>query len=156
VPFRNDGVYDETVLFSSPAIVSAQSTLSSTPAFDPTQLLLLMQDGQEQTAIVFGLLDTVLSSGTASLDAARQSWQEGKADHATRQLHTVRGTLGTSGLRRFAAASLAAEQALRSQPMGTDTEEDAIESLFDTAAQALQDGLADMRTWLAAQRLSMP
>lgn len=105
--------------------------------------------------MVFELLDTVLGNGTASLDAARLSWQEGKADHAARQLHTVRGTLGSFGLRRFAAASLAAEQALRSQQPGTAAE-DVIASLFDTAAQALQDGLADMRTWLAAQRLSMP
>ncbi|WP_192804833.1 Hpt domain-containing protein [Noviherbaspirillum aerium] len=140
------------------------STIPSPPAFDPTQLLLLMQDGQQQKALVFDLLDTVLKNGSAPLDAALQSWRQGNADHAARQLHTVRGTLGTFGLRRFAAASLAAEQALRARQAGqpepgnttdADPSGDGIDSLFDAAAQALRDGLADMRTWLAAQRFSL-
>lgn len=105
--------------------------------------------------MVFDLLNSILGNGTAPLDAARQSWQEGKAGDAARRLHTVRGSLGSFGLRRFAAAALATEQALGLQPAGTAAD-NAIEPLFNAAAQALQEGLADMRTWLAAQRLSQP
>lgn len=105
--------------------------------------------------MVFDLLDSILRNGTAPFDAARQSWQEGKAGNAARQLHTVRGSLGSFGLRRFAAAALATEQTLGLQP-GDTAADDAIETLFDATAQALQEGLADMRTWLAAQRLSQP
>lgn len=119
-------------------------------------MLMLMQDGEEQKAMVIELLDSVLNNGAAPFDAACRSWQEGNFSHAARQLHTVRGSLGTFGLRRFAAASLAAEQALGSRHAGIDTADGDIESLFDAAARALQDGLADMRAWLAAQRLSMP
>lgn len=130
----------------------------STPAFDPSQLLLLMQDGEEHKTFVFELLDSILRNGTASLDAARQSWRSGKADHAMRQLHTVRGSLGSFGLRRFAATSLETEQALRSrqEALPEALADEGIDVLFDATERALADGLADMRTWLAAQRLSMP
>jgi HPt (histidine-containing phosphotransfer) domain-containing protein len=155
---RPGRVYDGTIPFSSPAIVSVSSTPSFPPAFDPTQLLMLMQDGEEHRHFVFELLESILRNGTTSLDAARQSWRHGKADHAMRQLHTVRGSLGSFGLRRFAATSLETEQALRSrQEAAPDAvADDGIDTLFDTTERALADGLADMRTWLNAQRLSMP
>lgn len=156
--FWGGRVYDGTVPFSSPAIVSVPSTPSSLPAFDPTQLLMLMQDGEDYRNFVFELLDSILRNGTTPLDAARQSWRNGKADHAMRQLHTVRGSLGSFGLRRFAAASLETEQALRSRQEAAPEAfaDEGIDSLFDATGRALADGLADMRTWLAAQRLSMP
>lgn len=116
---------------------------------------MLIQDSREQKATMFALLDTVLKNGMAPFDAARQSWLEGNADHAARQLHTVRGTLGSFGLRRFAVASLAAEQALRLRRANAG-DEDGVASLLNAAARALQDGLDDMRTWLAMQRLSLP
>lgn len=131
---------------------------SPPPAFDPTQLLLLMQDGEDHRNFVFELLDSILRNGTSSLDTARHSWRNGKADHAMRQLHTVRGSLGSFGLRRFAADSLATEQALcsRQEAAPDAVADEAIDSLFDATERALVDGLADMRTWLAAQRLSIP
>jgi PAS domain S-box-containing protein len=91
------------------------------------------------------LVRAFVDGGAAPIDSARQAWQSGHGETAARTLHAARGGVGTLGAQRFAAASLALEEALAQGDAAR------IDSLFALAAAEFEAALAAAGAWLAQQ-----
>ncbi|WP_332879399.1 CHASE domain-containing protein [Massilia sp. S19_KUP03_FR1] len=91
-------------------LVPAGAAAPGEGVFDLSQLDGLADD---DGATVAGLLGILLSAGTSELDQLGQDWGEAARVAAARSLHTLRGTVGTFGARRFVAAARVLEQALQ-------------------------------------------
>ena len=111
-------------------------------AFDAGPLFELSKDNPAYRSTLLGLIGNVVERGPVQFNEARLAWNEGRIDEAARILHTLRGSVGTLGAARFAAAALELETALRTERDGP------IASLFETAQQELDETVGAARTWL--------
>ncbi len=113
--------------------------------FDVQQLLHFGNDDPNHLLALLGLIRDVCGAAQGKFDMALTSWRAGDAAEAKRTLHSLRGSIGTLGARRFAATTLALEKAL--QQDGGD-----IETLFDQAAIDLTATLRALKEWLSRQQ----
>ncbi|MGZ8313597.1 MAG: response regulator [Telluria sp.] len=90
------------------------------------------------------LLERVLADAGAEFAQARDSWHAGDIAGAARQLHSLRGGVGSVGAKRFAHASLALEQAMKAGAEGK------VAGLFEQAGAELDAALGAARAWLDA------
>ncbi len=109
------------------------------------KLLAVIGHGPQRQNIVT-LVERVVRQSQGELDAARARWQDGDAAGAAAALHALRGGVGSLGARRFADATLAAEQALR------DGDAAAVERQFGAAQQALTATLQAADRWLQLEQ----
>ncbi|MEC5161448.1 CHASE domain-containing protein [Janthinobacterium sp. CG_S6] len=124
---------------------AAAATRERGGVFDPGQLLKYSKDKPALRATLLALIGTLSTRGPLDMDAARAAWSEGRGEHAARLLHGLRGSVGTLGAQRFAAAAQALETALR----GADAAR--VAPLFDAAGREMAATAAAARAWLAAQ-----
>jgi HPt (histidine-containing phosphotransfer) domain-containing protein len=99
------------------------------------------------------MIARMVGTGLQPVDNALAAWREGRAHDAAAAMHTLRGSIGSLGAHRFAAACLALEQALPGEG------KDSVEALFGQVRQELAATLEAAAQWLAtlppaAQRVS--
>jgi PAS domain S-box-containing protein len=95
------------------ALVAPASPPAPAPGDGVFDLVQLDGLADDDGATVAGLLAILLDAGTRELDQLGQDWGEAGRVAAARCLHTLRGTVGTFGARRFVAAVRVLEQALQ-------------------------------------------
>jgi signal transduction histidine kinase/CHASE1-domain containing sensor protein/DNA-binding response OmpR family regulator len=120
------------------------------PVFDGEQLRLLVQHGGPHAQAIYAMLGKIISNGSAPVDEARAAWSEGRKSAATRLLHTMRGSLGSFGMKRFAALTLELEAAIRDSG-DDDADGGGIEALFEEAVAELHVALGAIREWMETQ-----
>jgi two-component system, sensor histidine kinase and response regulator len=72
----------------------------------------------EARASFIGAVQEFVDRGLAPLDLARRELAEGRVGDAARSLHTLRGSIGSIGARRFAEAAARLEAAIRGDHAG--------------------------------------
>ncbi|HEY0845262.1 MAG TPA: CHASE domain-containing protein [Noviherbaspirillum sp.] len=135
-----------TSAIPAPAVVRPPS-----PAvFDTTQLSALATGDPAYLAAIVGLLRRVTDKGVTDIEEARAAWQDGHAEEAARILHTMRGSIGSFGAKRFADAALSLETAIR--------ERDAtqVDALFPVAIGELEAATAVVSQWLEEHPAATP
>ncbi|NRR33178.1 PAS domain S-box protein [Oxalobacteraceae bacterium] len=110
--------------------------------FDLSKLLAVAPNPQIQDMLV-QLVRKAAGRILGDMAQAQASWEQGDVTAAAAALHSLRGSIGSLGATRFAAASMALEQALHRQ---SDTE---VPALFAAAEQELQAVAVAARAWLA-------
>lgn len=134
----------------APALVSPAPAFEHASAFDVGPLLAIGKDDHAYLDSLVAFVRRVVANGLAPLSDARRAWQEGRHREAATQLHTLRGSLGSLGAKRFAATALQIEQAI-------DENQDArVEALFPQVEQDLQAMLSAAGQWLASQGDAAP
>jgi len=113
--------------------------------FSIRKLLAVIGPGSPQRQNIVSLVERIVRQSRDEFAAARQLWLDGDAHGAAAALHALRGGIGSLGARRFAEATLAAEQALR------DGDTAAAGEIFHTAEQALAATLDAAAGWLASE-----
>lgn len=63
--------------------------------------------------MISGLVSKLVAAGTTPLDEVEGAWHEGNVDAAMGKLHTLRGSLGSLGAKRFASLTLLAEECIQ-------------------------------------------
>jgi CheY-like chemotaxis protein len=104
--------------------------------FDAAALLEMTQANPAGRSSLLGVIGNVVERAPDQLREARQAWIEGRIEESARSLHTMRGTIGTLGAARFAAAARELESAIRAQQVGR------VSGLFDAAGQELAETVA--------------
>ncbi|MBI1891455.1 MAG: response regulator [Burkholderiales bacterium] len=94
---------------------------------------------------MYALLQRAINRGTAPLLEAKAAWQAGRQQDGAKQLHSMRGTIGTIGARRFAELALETEKAI------LESDSDQVDMLFEQAEQTLIDTLQQAQNWLKAR-----
>ncbi len=131
------------------APTAAESALAAAAdgVFDVQQLLHFGNNDPQQLQALLGLIRDVCGAAQGKFDTALADWRADNASEARRTLHTLRGSIGTLGARRFAAAALALEKALQHRDR-----DDELDAMFAAAARELTDTLAALHSWLAQQQ----
>ena len=111
--------------------------------FDVSSLVALNANQPERSVQLFRLIRRSLTFAQPGMAAAREGYHAGRADDALRELHNLRGVIGTVGAKRFMAATLAIEKALRADPADAS-----LSPLFEQAESALEETLACGMAWL--------
>jgi PAS domain S-box-containing protein len=129
------------------AVTAAQQAPPSAAdgVFDVQQLLHFGNDDPNHLLALLGLIRDVCGAAQGRFDSALTAWRAGDAGEAKRTLHSLRGSIGTLGARRFAASTLALEKAVQHG-------EGDIDAMFDQAATELTATLAALNAWLASQQ----
>lgn len=109
--------------------------------FDISLLEVITRDKPDQRAVLKALLSTMSASSRAELAGARNCWESGNLPQAAKILHGLRGSVGTVGATRFAAATIALERELL---QGTD----GISELFSAAMHELSGTISLAEIWL--------
>ena len=112
--------------------------------FDVSRLIDL---GNDQGRTLDGLLGMMLDAGTRDLDALDQGWGEAARVAATRTLHTLRGSVGTFGARRFVSAVRKLEQAV-----GDDASPAYLNEMLTDARNEMLATLAAVSEWRSRWR----
>ncbi|NBF08145.1 response regulator [Pseudomonas sp. Fl4BN1] len=140
-----------------PTITHASTTptaMTSTPsvddllAFDVGPLLALAKNDKAYFDTLITLIQRAVEDGVAPITKARIAWQEGRSRDAASLFHTLRGTLGTLGARRFAEKSLQIELAINGNDRARADE------LFDVITLDLEETLTAAKQWIAQQEVS--
>ena len=116
------------------------------PGFAPDAMLHATGNHPTTRHAVVTLCQSLQRDGLAPLQHVIKCIDHGKLEEAARQLHSMRGAMGSLGARAFAASALALEHAIRE-----GAHPNLIQVLQDAALhdyQAVIDGAA---RWLAAQ-----
>ncbi|HEY0061903.1 MAG TPA: CHASE domain-containing protein [Telluria sp.] len=113
--------------------------------FDVQALMKLNARHPERRHELVGLIGRVLARAGPQLAAARAAHAGGAVDDAAKELHSLRGTVGIVGARRFIRTSLQLEQLLRE---GGDAAH--IAPLFDQLEREWQETVATAEAWLAS------
>ena len=121
--------------------------------FDLVPLLGAAPASQGHLAQMSGMIARMVGTGMDPVDKALAAWREGRATDAAAAMHTLRGSIGSLGAHRFAAACLALEQALLGEGKGS------VAALFGPVREELAATLEAAAQWLAtlppaAQRVS--
>ena len=130
------------------ASISTQASTSpslSLPVFAPEQMLASTGNNPATRAVVVGLSQELVQWGLSPLDTVQQHLRAGDTDSACRLLHSLRGSLGSVGAKRFAASTLALEQAIRKGDSA------AWNRLIEDVRSQLQQVVQAARTWLLTQ-----
>ena len=94
------------------------------------------------------LIGALVNTGTGELDEVADAWREDRLPAAARTLHGLRGSIGSLGARRFAAAALALERALHATP----GDHALLDQLLLSAKEELGATLRAAAAWLARRQ----
>ena len=81
--------------------------------FNVTQLFAMVAGNATHSEKTVGLIRTLVENSRNSMAKVRQAKQEGQWDEMARLLHTMRGSIGTLGAKRFAAAARELESIIK-------------------------------------------
>lgn len=127
------------------ASLSSSEVLVSDQSFDSRQLLEVAQSSPEALGQLVEVIRNVIGQAPAQLDCARQAWEGGNGNEAARNLHVLRGSMGTLGANAFCTTSQTIEQAIR------DGRNERIATLFDQLEQELTMTIVQAQRWLDRQ-----
>lgn len=127
------------------ALPAEQNPLLTTraPIFDAAQLMPLTSGDPAYLGAIVDLLRKFIDKGTSDLITARKMWREDRAVDAAHALHTMRGSVGSIGAKRFAEVALALETAIH------DCDTVRIEPLFDSAIRELDSAITAASQWIS-------
>lgn len=125
------------------SVSSTVPASQATVVFDTEQLNRLTTGDASYREAIVTLLRKMIDKGTTDLNSARAAWREGRENDAARVLHTMRGSIGSIGAKRFADVALGLENAIR------DSEVESVEPLFDTAIRELESAIEAASQWVA-------
>ncbi len=141
-----------TALPGAAHVAAALDTASSAPAPQPDQngifsaegLLKLSRGNEAQRIALLALIEKMLRLAPEEMQRARAALNEGRTQDAARGLHSLRGSVGIVEAKRFVAACLAVEEAVREQ-----AHDGHIDAMFNAAEEALRITVAAGQAWLA-------
>ncbi|GGY73957.1 hypothetical protein GCM10011613_19090 [Cellvibrio zantedeschiae] len=113
--------------------------------FDVTQLLSMVANNPAHREKTIGLIRSLVENTSHSMKKVQQARQQHNLEEVARSLHTMRGSIGTLGANRFAAAAKELESAIKSG----DIKE--LDILFSAVERELTATLTAARAWLARQ-----
>ncbi|SHH01514.1 CHASE domain-containing protein [Massilia sp. CF038] len=113
--------------------------------FDVQALMKLNEKHPERRQELVGLIGRVLAKAGPQLAAARAAYAADSHVEAGKELHSLRGTVGIVGARRFIRVSLQLEELLREDAGGA-----AIVPLFEQLDRELAETVATAEAWLAS------
>ncbi|MCC6075296.1 CHASE domain-containing protein [Pseudomonas sp. GCM10022188] len=134
----------------APALAGPAPSPEPATAFDVGPLLALGKDDHAYLDSLLAFVRRVVANGLSPLSDARRAWQEGRQREAATLLHTLRGSLGSLGAKRFAATALHIEQAIG------ENDGVRVAALLPLAEQDLQSMLSAAEQWLASQGNAAP
>lgn len=122
--------------------------LADAPTDDPSVLDVerVIAHGKNNPAYLDNLATLIKKSvekGVSPINDAHRAWLDGRHRDAARLFHTLRGTLGSLGAKRFSAAALQIELAI----INNDGEH--VDALFPVVEQELNTLLVAAKQWLA-------
>ncbi len=107
------------------------------------QWLVIADNNAEHVAKMVKLIRKTIDSAMVCIDQARRAWHEERREDAAHIFHTMRGSVGTLGAKRFVNASYAIEKALLENDVMH------IPALFEQVEQELVALVSAAETWLA-------
>ena len=113
--------------------------------FNVDQLLAMVAGKGAQIQKTLTLISNLVASSEKSIEKVRDALQEGRYTDMASLLHTMRGSIGTLGAKRFAEAARELELAIPNKDLAE------IEVLFKTVEDELAETLSAARIWLAEQ-----
>jgi PAS domain S-box-containing protein len=129
---------------------AAMPVTAPTPAQDELPvlrlepLLAVSRGNPQQLAGFARLLSQATTRAEAEFAAAQAHFSSGRGEEAARVLHGMRGGIGSLGAKRFAAASLRLEQAIKAGDAGAV-------AMFAAVQADLAAAMDAARAWLATQ-----
>lgn len=119
------------------------STAVSDEAFFTVDSLLHYMGGDERArTVVAKIVRDALASGTAPMELAGAAVRAGDYAQAAGIFHSLRGSIGTLGTRRFVRAALAVEEAMAVR------RQESIPVLLDQVENEFRQALNHARSWL--------
>ncbi|MCY1270689.1 Sensor histidine kinase RcsC [compost metagenome] len=133
-----------------PAAVARAQMASTTPGddltiFDVSPLLGVDKDDQDYLDTLIVLIRKIVAGGLDPIVEAQRAWREGRHRDAARAFHTLRGSLGYFGARRFATSALQIERAIH------DNDSAGVDALLPVVKEDLETTLAAAQRWLARE-----
>jgi PAS domain S-box-containing protein len=153
-PLDVDAMLRTVAKFCGVVHVSRPVDAATMTVFDPEAMLATTGNNPATRAAVVTLCQELVQQGAAPLDTVRRQVLEGDVQSACRQLHTMRGALGSVGAKAFAASAQALEQTIRAGESGAADANPGLETLFDNTRQALLAVIEAAQTWLLLQTSS--
>ncbi|APC14258.1 hypothetical protein BLL42_00315 [Pseudomonas frederiksbergensis] len=132
----------------TPKTTTLAPSIDDLSAFDVGPLLAVAKNDKTYFDTLITLIKRTVEDGVAPITKARIAWQEGRSRDAASLFHTLRGTLGTLGARRFAETSLQIELAIN------DNDRTRAAALFDVITLDLEETLSAAKQWIAQQGVS--
>ncbi|WP_426173641.1 CHASE domain-containing protein [Massilia sp. TWR1-2-2] len=116
--------------------------------FDVSSLVDEADADDGNARIMASLIGALVDAGSGELDQVADAWREQRLPAAARTLHGLRGSIGSLGAWRFAAAALALERALHATP----GDHARLDQLLLSAQAELGATLHAAAAWLARRR----
>lgn len=115
--------------------------------FDVAALYALNERHAQRRKDLCEMIARALAAAMPQLDSARAAWRRGDAGAAARELHNLRGALGTLGAMRFARLSVRIEDALRANAGGAG-----LQAMFAEADAEVRHAVQCGSAWLASEQ----
>jgi PAS domain S-box-containing protein len=125
---------------------TASLSVDELVTFDIGPLLALAKRNPSYSDTLITLIQKTVDNGITPITEARIAWQEGRSHDAASLFHTLRGSLGTLGAKRFAKTALQIEMAINDNNNGR------VSALFPVIEQDLEAMLTAAKQWLAQQK----
>ncbi|MES2130570.1 MAG: CHASE domain-containing protein [Pseudomonadota bacterium] len=146
-PLDADQMFAYLAQFLAPGQAPEPAAAVPAPAgvgvFDVSVLMGIAKGNPAYIETITSLIRKTVAAGDAQLEEAWRLWRAGQPEAAGRIFHTLRGSVGTLGARRFADASMALETALRAK------EASRVEQCFGPARSEFAATIEAARAWLA-------
>lgn len=141
---------DSTVAKSLVIDNSAPVVLEHNGIFNVDQLMAMMAGKNANIQKTLTLIRNLADSSQKSIEKVRDALQEGRYTDMATMLHTMRGSIGTLGAKRFTEAARELELAIPNKDLAE------IEVLFTAVEKELAATLLAARAWLAEQAEKTP
>ncbi|RYG09885.1 MAG: sensor histidine kinase, partial [Chitinophagaceae bacterium] len=147
-PENNSSIKSDDAETQKNVIVAPETNPSADTIFDPTQLMLLATRDHSYLAVVVNLIKSVVDSGQTKFNTMLTAYMKGDHAEAAAMLHSMRGSIGTLGARRFASSALALELAIKNdKPLD-------VEPLIRVTEQTLRDTITEASIWIEQQQIN--
>lgn len=115
--------------------------------FEPERILAFARGKAARVNEITRMIGNIVERAEEPIDEVRKALAEGRDKDAARMLHTLKGSVGSFGATRLAAAAEAAERAV------IDQQTDQIEARLIAVTLELNATIDAARVWLASQAL---
>ncbi|RYY76404.1 MAG: PAS domain-containing hybrid sensor histidine kinase/response regulator [Gammaproteobacteria bacterium] len=124
---------------------SQQNSSSLPDVFNVDKLFAMVAGNNEQKQKTTQLIRNLIDSSAASMEKVNLAFDKKQYEEAAHLLHTMRGSIGVLGAKRFVEASRELELAIRNHNV------DMIDSLHLTVKEEIAATIAAARVWLASR-----
>lgn len=115
----------------------------ATDIFNVDQLFSMVENNPAQREKTVNLIRTLVDNSSHSMDKVREARRQNQWGEMARLLHTMRGSIGTLGAKRFALAARELESAVKSEDLAQ------VAFLFNVVEQELTATMLAAKEWLA-------